>query len=153
MNRLENMFPEVAFKLRHAPAAKQRAACWLACDLAVRKANLNSSEVRECLDLIRDCQPATEAQIRQVEKLRNRLEKRYFELAEAEEQGRGDVEDSIVPFSGARALSAVLAALLSDGYEADSEAIYEATAAFDNSSELLSAVNVILTKKNSLDEE
>jgi hypothetical protein len=132
MNRLLTLAPELVQRLQQATHAKQRAAALAASEFAIDAANVQNACIAELLNSLRQHGRTSEAQRQELETLKSDLDDEYFELKESAEQGKTTSHEYLRKFAQARAVSALLFACNDDPFEAATEAIYEAAAAFDN---------------------
>ncbi|MEX0677020.1 MAG: hypothetical protein WD063_08095 [Pirellulales bacterium] len=144
MDRLETLAPELVQRLSQASPAKQRAAAIAASEFAIEKAHIQHAAVDEACESLRTAGGISAAQQAEVEALMSILDNEYFDLQEAAEEGRATTEDYLRKFAQARAVSALLFAAKDDPFEASTEAVYEAAAAFDDKRPLFLVIESVL---------
>lgn len=138
MFRLDSNFPALATAFRSAPAARRRAAALVATEMALARAGINDGDVRTALEGLRRG-VAVDAGLRaRVEALATKLDESYFDAEEA-----GDGSRSLGLFSKARAAAALVCALSEDPSTLH-EAVYEATVAVEDPSDIVAAVSTLL---------
>ena len=122
-----------------------RAAALAACEFAASHTNFQHPLVREALEKLRKG-PATLSATQQseLEALVETLDNEYFDLQEADHEGRASTGDYLQKFAQARAVSAVLFAFKDDAYEASTQSVYEAAAALKDKNPLFSVVEATL---------
>ena len=140
MSRLETISSSLAVSLRQASEIRQRAACLAACEFAVEHSGVDSPVVEQTLQVLRQSNPVAPQLKRELEALTQCLDDKYFGLQEAAENGTATEDEWKRAFSQARAASALVFASGGDAFEAACEAIYEATATVDDTSELVTIV-------------
>lgn len=141
--RLDSVSPRLAASFRQAPPAKRRRAARLACEIAVSSIGLSDREIVLALEMLRSEAPIPAPLRLKIESLAAHLDEEYFRLDKEAEENDGDKAEAISYFSKARAASAVMFALSNDDGQLH-EAIYEAIAALDDPSGLVSSVEEAL---------
>lgn len=140
MSRLEATYPVLAEKFGRASLAQRQALMYAACELAVKQAGLDRPEIDAALAMVRQRSSASADVVAAVGTLVEQFDEQYFALQEEADEGRASVDDYLVPFSQARAASAVLYAIKDDSLDANMEAIYEAMATTDAPERMMSVL-------------
>jgi hypothetical protein len=139
---LDSTSPQLAALFRTATNEQRRRAATIACERAASTTGLADHEVVGALDVLR-CNGSAPTSLRaQVQSLVDSLDEAYFRLCdEAEAEPIGATALSY--FRRARAASAIAFALTEDASELH-EALYEALASQDDSSELVASLEEAL---------
>ena len=144
--RLETRAPELASKLRHAPAPKQRAASLVACQFALARGEVRDPLVLKAVEELEAGLGLTEDKKSQLKALIARLDEKYFDLQQAAEEGTAGSDEYVRVFEQARAVAALSCAFHDDLFKASSESIYEASSTTDNPCALFAAIESALAK-------
>ncbi len=141
MSRLAIVSGSLASALRRASVDQQRDVSLKACEFAVERSGVCSPIVDQVLQLLRASRRVPSEWIHDLQALTQRLDNEYFDLQQAADEGRTNDDEWKRMFSQARAASALMFASGADAFEAASEAIYEAAATVDPSSEFLASIS------------
>jgi hypothetical protein len=144
LRRLEALSPSLVKKFVFASGEQRRSIVLIACELAIQRSGLDSEDVNVALASMAQRLPVTGGQVARIAALVERLDERYFRMQKAAEAGRASPHDYLVPFSQARAASALVYALDQGSMDADLEAIYEAVIATELPEETARALEVLL---------
>ena len=144
MSRLEATYPALAEKFGRASPAQRQALLYAACELAVKQTGLDRPEIDAALAAVQQRSSVSPDVVAALVALVEQLDERYFALQEEADESRASVEDYLVPFSQARAASAVLYAIKDDSPDAHMEAIYEAIATIDAPEVVMGALQSML---------
>jgi hypothetical protein len=144
MTRLDSLLPDLALKLQHASPAKQRAAGLLACEFAIAHAKIEHALVASALNKIKTRGVLTVKERVELDAFTARLDREYFDLQRAAEEGEATTEQYLRVFEKARAVAATSFAGRENSLEAATEAICEALATVDDKSELVALVEAAL---------
>lgn len=138
--RLATIDPDLAARVDAATAESCRAAALAAARFAVDQVRLDEPLVERVLELLRRGQVGASPERSELEGLVAELDEEQWALQDRVDAGEATVEDHIDAFGRARAAASVYWAGDSDFRQAAGEAIYEASAAFDDLTELRSVV-------------
>lgn len=144
MTRLESQFPGVADKLRRASTAQQRAVSVAASEFAIAHARVQHPIVKRAMAKVRETGVLAPDEKADLDALVAQLDREYFDLQEAAEEGRAAADDYMRRFDQARAVAAVSFAGSEDALLAATEAIYEAAATTDDKEQLSALVQSVL---------
>lgn len=154
MRHLEQLAPEMFAMLERADDPLLRTVCLQACEYAVFHNRLRDPIVHAALNALRAGQPYRQEDTRQLEALMNVFDERYFELKDLAEDEEDESRRETLTlqyrdyFQKARTVAALLSAADEDGFEAASEAIYEAAASTPNKAALFELVKQFLTSRS-----
>lgn len=142
--RLDSISPALANKYLSADPLKRRNASVKACEAAIKSARLEGEDVVSAIKLLRRNDPVPDSLLSQLEERVADLDDAYFRLLDEVDDEVVKKKEALQYFSMARAASALVFALSADPDKAH-EAIYEAIAAFEEPTEIMQAVEKILS--------
>lgn len=146
MMRLETVATELARKLRQANSDRLRAASLLACELAIKAAQVENHNVLDALTLLRKQGALPSLKRTELDDLAATLDESYFDLQDRAENDPALVPESLRFFGQARAVSALSFAGGEDALIAAMESIYEASASVDDGSRIYDAVLSVVSR-------
>lgn len=128
MDRLEVLSSNVSEKFRLAPLSRQRAACLVACEIAIETSKMEDPLVRDALRQLRTGKSLTPESRAQINLQAARLDEKYLDMQDAVEKREATTADCLHLFAKSRAMAA-LSFAADNSPDALREAIYEAAAA------------------------
>jgi hypothetical protein len=142
---MESISKSLGKSLCDATAVRQRFACFVASEFAVRKVGITSPSVELTLNLIKSSQPISVELYHDLSAMKNRLDSAYYALKKAADNGYDTTGEWKRAFSQVRAVASLSSAVLStfeneETFDRCSEAIYEASKSVDCNEELLAIV-------------
>lgn len=142
--RLESVAKDLVAKLQAANPTQQRAASLIACQFALQAAPIEATIISETLEQLRQHGVLTQQRVAELSDLAAQLDRKYFDLQDKAEDDSILQSEALRLFSQARTVSALSFAGGRDAQTAAMEAIYEASATVDDSSQLYNAVLLVL---------
>lgn len=147
MDRLESVSPDLYQILRSCPPAALRSCAITAAKIALDETGGQDESTKAVFQQIESGKYGDSSLSREVQKESDESEDRYFKAEEAEDNGDAPLNtESLVYFSRARALSAVVYAGSENAFSGAVEAIYEAISSVDDRSVVLNPVWDILRR-------
>lgn len=138
--RLETVEKGLVEKLKLVSEEQRRSAVKVACELAFRACPVEVPIVVESLRQLRSGNKLTTDQISELDALAAQLDEKYFDLQDSLDEGQNLNVEGLQLFSQARAVSALSLAGGEDSLMAAAEAIYEASSAVDDGTQIFKAV-------------
>lgn len=144
--RLEMVEEGLVEKLKVVSEEQRRHAVKVACELALQACTVEVSIVAESLKYLQSGNKLTTDQVSGLDALAARLDEKYFDLQDSLDQGQSLNVEGLQLFSQARAVSALSLAGGEDSLMAATAAIYEASSAVDDGTNIFKAVLSVLPK-------
>ncbi|TSD79706.1 hypothetical protein FFI16_025840 [Pseudomonas sp. KBS0710] len=138
--RLEMVEKSLAEKLKSVSEEQRRSAVKLACELAFQACPVEAPIVVESLRQLRSGNKLTTDQVSELEALAAQLDEKYFDLQDSLDEGQDLNVEGLQLFSQARAVSALSLAGGEESIMAAAEAIYEASSAVDDGTQIFKAI-------------
>ncbi|MFL1418199.1 hypothetical protein ACI77M_18625 [Pseudomonas fildesensis] len=138
--RLETVEKGLVEKLKLVSEEQRRSAVKVACELAFQACPVEVPIVVESLRQLRSGNKLTTDQISELDALAAQLDEKYFDLQDSLDEGQNLNVEGLQLFSQARAVSALSLAGGEDSLMAAAEAIYEASSAVDDGTQIFKAV-------------
>jgi hypothetical protein len=143
--RLDTISPELVTLLRNSSPEKQRFVSLLACKEVLMLNDVYDINVLSFIDHIGRNSSLSKEERNLLESLVSDLDDKYFDLQE-NPKDENSINNSMVFFGQARAISALSFAGIEDPFSAAAESIYEASMAVDDGNLILSLVKSALAK-------
>ncbi|WP_249583667.1 hypothetical protein [Pseudomonas viridiflava] len=144
--RLEMVEKGLVEKLKLVSQEQRRNAVKVACELAFQACPVEVPIVVESLRQLRSGNKLTTDQVSGLDALAAQLDEKYFDLQDSLDEGQSLNVEGLQLFSQARAVSALSLAGVEDSLMAATEAIYEASSAVDDRTNIFKAVLSVLSK-------
>jgi hypothetical protein len=144
--RLEMVEESLVEKLKVVREEQRRRAVKVACELALQACPVEVSIVAESLRYLQSGNKLTTDQVSGLDALAAQLDEKYFDLQDSLDEGQSLNVEGLQLFSQARAVSALSLAGGEDSLMAATEAIYEASSAVDDGTNIFKAVLSVLPK-------
>ncbi|AQT91860.1 MULTISPECIES: hypothetical protein [Pseudomonas] len=138
--RLETVEKGLVEKLKLVSEEQRRSAVKVACELAFQACPVEVPIVVESLRQLRSGNKLTTDQISELDALAAQLDEKYFDLQDSLDEGQNLNVEGLQLFSQARAVSALSLAGGENSLMAAAEAIYEASSAVDDGTQIFKAV-------------
>lgn len=138
--RLETVEKGLVEKLKLVSEEQRRSAVKVACELAFQACPVEMPIVVESLRQLRSGNKLTTDQISELDALAAQLDEKYFDLQDSLDEGQNLNVEGLQLFSQARAVSALSLAGGENSLMAAAEAIYEASSAVDDGTQIFKAV-------------
>ena len=145
VTRIELISPELRKRFDSASDEQLRQVATAVSRAIVERVRISHPVVMRALECLARSEPPTDELRVAVQDYADGLDTAYLELSDDQESGRVSQEQVFAAFSQARAASAVAYALSSSALVAASEATYEAASAVDDSTEISSIAERILS--------
>ena len=141
MTRLHSKYPELAQMILASPPARVRIIVAIAAKYALRIAGLESDILRDVLAAV-EGREALQPDIKeQLTELQRRMDDSYLDAQDSPE-GQGELPaEALQSFRRARALAAVLAAIVEVDARAATDAVYEAIASSSDEAEIVATIS------------
>ncbi|MFL1548936.1 hypothetical protein ACI77I_07475 [Pseudomonas sp. D47] len=144
--RLEMVEESLVEKLKVVSEEQRRHAVKVACELALQACLVEVSIVAESLRYLQSGNKLTTDQVSGLDALAARLDEKYFDLQDSLDEGQSLNVEGLQLFSQARAVSALSLAGGEDSLMAATAAIYEASSAVDDGTNIFKAALSVLPK-------
>lgn len=143
VDALATLDPDLAARLREAPAQVQRRAAALAARWAIDHTGVSSPEIEAGLHAL-DTGEANPDVRAGAQRIADNLDEQYFQLTEQADGSADTGEDARHAFEQARAAAALAEAVSDDATQGALDAVYEASATVDDTTPLLDLVRSAL---------
>ena len=148
LSRLHSKYPELAQMILASPPAKIRLVVTTAAKLALRNTGLEGDLLREALAAVDGRETLPPDINKRLTELQWQLDDSYLDAQDSPEGQEGLPAKALQWFYRARALAAVLAAVVEVDAIAATDVVYEAIASCSNEAEVVESIWAELQSKN-----